>query len=317
MYKQFLSEWEPVFSLPETNPGREEELEHIKSAYSDLNELDEAIIKAAKAAEYYYNPTKEKPWSRTTDTIMADVKTNGKVYYDALIAAAGKHIVRSDDWELASACADKINNSTSLSLKEFKDACEYIRSESHKGNISSVYERDTESHGKIIYYVGHMFTVGGKKILVDLAIYYVNAKLFQTYDLKTIRNLASFPSVYRSDYAYQGAFYSSVVKQYFGGDTIVLPFKFVAISKDENEGAEVFIQSPCDHEAYLTGYETKSGYKYPGINEIMDDIQWHIDNNVWNRRRHFVESDTEGGLILEVADTNKSSRDSVSYVDIF
>ena len=63
---------------------------------------------AAKKALYYYNPEKEKPWSRKIETIVEEVITLGKPYFEALVTANGKRVVNVVNWNTAIKCVEKI-----------------------------------------------------------------------------------------------------------------------------------------------------------------------------------------------------------------
>ena len=61
----------------------------------------------------------------------------------------------------------------------------------------------------------------------------------------------------------------------------VLPFQFLYISRFEKVPL-LYTVSEKWHKAALNGFTTTSGYKYRGLNELIDSIKWHWKNKIFD-----------------------------------
>jgi hypothetical protein len=75
----------------------------------------------------------------------------------------------------------------------------------------------------------------------------------------------------------------------------VLPFQFLYISRYEKIPL-LYTVSQKWHDAALKGFYTQSGYKYRGLDEIIDDISWHWKNQKFDFSREIYEQN--GSLTL-------------------
>lgn len=73
------------------------------------------------------------------------------------------------------------------------------------------------------------------------------------------------------------------------------PFNFLYISKSER--VPLLYEVPEKwHNAALNGFTTSYGYEYRGLNKLIEDVKWHLDNKVFDMPRKIY--DTEGHLTL-------------------
>ncbi|MBV1929571.1 MAG: PD-(D/E)XK nuclease family protein [Gammaproteobacteria bacterium] len=98
---------------------------------------------------------------------------------------------------------------------------------------------------------------------------------------------------YLQEAVYTKAFKEVCKKLKLKGYTL-LPFQFLYISRNEQVPL-VFEISEKWHEGAINGFTTDSGYKYRGLHELLDEIQWHIDNKIFNVSKFTHESN---GLTL-------------------
>ena len=76
----------------------------------------------------------------------------------------------------------------------------------------------------------------------------------------------------------------------------LLPFQFLYISRYEKIPLLFTISSKW-HNAALLGFRTTSGYRYRGLNELLDEMRWHVENGVFNTSKVIYESG--GSLLLD------------------
>lgn len=76
----------------------------------------------------------------------------------------------------------------------------------------------------------------------------------------------------------------------------LLPFQFLYISRYEQVPL-LFTVSTKWHNAAINGFTTNSGYKYKGLHELLDEIQWHMDNKIFNVSKYVHESN--GSVLLD------------------
>lgn len=153
-------------------------------------------------------------------------------------------------------------------------------------------------HCEEIYQLELNFDYKGRnmKCILDKVIIDHQKMTVQPLDLKS----GSFPakdfgsSFFKFAYYKQGAIYNRAIKEWlkespYSGYT-VLPFKFVYLPTFDNENPKTFILSEKWEKAAWDGFRTASGYKYRGIDELVDEINWHIKHQVFNETREFYEN---------------------------
>lgn len=116
-------------------------------------------------------------------------------------------------------------------------------------------------------------------------------KTIEPFDLKTTsKSVWDFPNSFiHNGYFRQAAFYSialyaqqSPVKQYLEQDYKVKPFSFVVVETRPNAYGPVLLYEVKDQwlDKAFNGFTLQDRY-YKGINELIDDFYWHVENNVW------------------------------------
>jgi len=131
-------------------------------------------------------------------------------------------------------------------------------------------------------------------ILDILSINHKN-KTIQMIDLKTGTNPISefINSFLKWRYYIQEAIYtkaSDVITKQFGLEGYkLLPFQFLFISRYEKTP---FIYEIGDkwHEAALKGFKTSLGWEYKGLEELLENIKWHVDNKIFDTTKEIYNS---------------------------
>ncbi len=277
--------------LKEMNAHNEDIGAPLQELSKDVNDYLHYVESAAKKALYYYNPEKDKPWSRTLDTITAEVKTTGAVYFEALASAFGKRVVNVVNWNTAVKCVEKIKTSNNRNVNRIVNL------------IEAKFSGNLDEHIEV--FLAHPFygLIEGVKLkcLVDIAIIDHSAKTVLVPDLKTTKSILSFPASYKSfGYGKQVVLYSHVVSQNYPGYKI-LPAGFIVVGTDPEleDRAEYFELSPKEMEIQYAGGTYQSGTTTVSILDDLKTYQWHVSNNEWNRYpQHANENDA---FILETS----------------
>lgn len=126
-------------------------------------------------------------------------------------------------------------------------------------------------------------------------------KTIRMIDLKTGTNsLAEFTSSFiKWRYYIQEAIYTKAIdiikKNYNLEEYTFLPFQFLYISRYEKIPF-IFEIGNKWHEAALKGFKTTSGWEYKGLEELLDNIKWHVDNKVYDTTKTIYEANGKMNL---------------------
>lgn len=127
------------------------------------------------------------------------------------------------------------------------------------------------------------------KSMIDLVIADNEAKLIKIYDLKCTWNVEDFYTnyyLYRRSYI-QAFLYSMAIvslaqnkeSKYFGYK--VSPTAFIVCDSINYYSPLIYTLSPADLEESYLGFTHKEKY-YPGVKEIIEELNWAMDNSIWN-----------------------------------
>jgi hypothetical protein len=131
---------------------------------------------------------------------------------------------------------------------------------------------------------GHLFKSMMDKVVIDH-----EEKTIQVYDLKCTWSVENF---YEEYYLYRRAYiqaylYYHAVKSLtidsqseLSGYEVMLP-RFIVCDSANYYSPLVYTLSKMDILDAYEGFEHK-GRKYPGVKQIIDDLKWAIENDVWN-----------------------------------
>lgn len=124
-------------------------------------------------------------------------------------------------------------------------------------------------------------------------------KTIRGIDLKTgSKPVSEFLSNFiKYRYYLQAALYQMAIQHYAIenglGDYEILPFQFLYCGRYEKIPTTLEFTDKWE-EAALEGFTTTSGYKYKGLYELVDSIEWHWRNEVFNMSKEQYENN---GLI--------------------
>jgi hypothetical protein len=116
-------------------------------------------------------------------------------------------------------------------------------------------------------------------------------KTIQFYDLKCVWAVENF---YEEYYLYRRAYIQAIVYYYavlylvetnkaLKDYKVLLP-KFIVCDSTNYYSPLVYTLDEGDLKDAFEGFEHK-GRKYPGVKEIIENLQWALENNIWNISR--------------------------------
>jgi hypothetical protein len=141
---------------------------------------------------------------------------------------------------------------------------------------------------------GHMF-----KSMMDKVILDHKAKTVQVYDLKCTWSVENFYSeyyLYRRAYI-QGFLYHKAAETWasemgYGDYTILYP-RFIVCDSTNYSNPLVYVMTVDSMDNALNGFE-HNGRQYPGVAQLIEDLKWTLDNDVWNISR---ENHINNGIV--------------------
>lgn len=127
---------------------------------------------------------------------------------------------------------------------------------------------------------GHMFKSMMDMVHVDHA-----NKIIQVYDLKCTWSVENFYNeyyLYRRAYI-QGYLYFHGVKHAFPdlNDYVILYPKFIVCDSTNYMNPLIYGMSEINMQDAEQGFEHK-GRQYPGVAQLIEDLQWALENDKWN-----------------------------------
>jgi hypothetical protein len=132
---------------------------------------------------------------------------------------------------------------------------------------------------------GHLFKSMIDKVIVDHTEHTI-----QPYDLKCTWNVENFYEeyylyrrAYIQAYLYWKACESLTNSEEFSGYHVLFP-KFIVCDSTNYYSPLVYTLHLNDMEDAYDGFEHK-GRTYPGVKEIIEDLTWAYNNNLWNISR--------------------------------
>jgi hypothetical protein len=138
------------------------------------------------------------------------------------------------------------------------------------------------------------------KSMMDKVIVDHEERTLQVYDLKCTWSVENFLEEY---YLYRRAYIQALLYFYataYFRDTnnemsgyIVLPPKFIVCDSTNYYNPLIYTLDPADLDSAYEGF-THKNREYKGVGTIIADLQWALDNNVWNISR---ENSLSNGLV--------------------
>jgi len=220
---------------------------------------------------------------KTAEQALQDFEKNSKDYFHKKISNVGKMVVDLDMISTAERVANQLmqDEFTSTILKG---------------------ERQDKMWMPKLQIEFGMFGVVCKAELDAIEIDHSNQTI-TPYDLKCTYDNEEFPYAYiKNRYYLQQAFYTQALFIWKGenelADYTIQPFKFIVADTSANKRRPlVYSLTEDDLEMGTVGFELR-GYKYRGVVELVQEIKWHMDNDVWDCSKDAYENN--GNLNLNI-----------------
>lgn len=216
----------------------------------------------------------------SSDKVIERFNKEAKDYAMDIVTAGDKIIVTTEDFLKASACSTALLNNKFT--KDFLS--HYI-----VGNKEKIYQLEDTFE---ILDNGFPLTF---KVKLDLVIIDHDNKTIQPLDIKTTSSspYAFTKSMYSYRYDIQGALYSHYIKHVFKArkgleDYKVLDFKYIVVNVDYPKNPLIWKLSYNDNRAAFAG--KLAGYNRAGIWELINDLHWHLENDLWDYSREVYEN---------------------------
>jgi hypothetical protein len=192
---------------------------------------------------------------------------------------------------------EETQGKTVLSLEEFQQANNMAMHV--KGNLyAGKYLLATNPDITIDYQKKIKFNHKGYEVvsILDLVrIDHANKKIIPIDIKSTSKSVTSFESSYlKYGYYRQGALYTlaclSEYKDLIDKGYTIDPFRFIVCETSCYNPPIVFQMSDIDIAVGMDGGTSSMGYEYLGINQLIERLQWHQENNLWDYPRDVYDS---------------------------
>lgn len=185
------------------------------------------------------------------------------------------------DLELAYINMIESKSKTVLSLKE-AGVSEHIKKLLQENDrVGNIFNSEGHNQLPLIY------TVNGIKLkgLLDRVVIDHNKKTVYGYDLKVTYEDEAFEyNWFKNKYYIQQGIYQELLALWVSEnypDYKLNPFRFIVISSSGQNQPLVYELVPFEG-TLVYGFETTRGVKYKGFMEVINEINWHIQNDIWD-----------------------------------
>lgn len=220
------------------------------------------------------------------DYIFNDFKKDGEIYFEILMENIGKTVVDISLMDKARVVANKLLRDPFTSTLFKHEDSDYF------------------THFPIEW----RYELGDNKSIlckseVDMLIIDHEHHTIQPMDLKTTYDNESFDFMYiKNSYYLQNAFYDKAVKVWAAengmGDYTVLPMQFVVGDTSSNSRRPlVYSTSSKDIVNGMYGFDLR-GAHYRGVHELVMDIAWAEETDIWNCSREAFNN--KGKMTLNI-----------------
>lgn len=217
---------------------------------------------------------------KTEDKVLEDFEKNGLEYFEMLMSNMGKTVVDSSLVDKALGVANRIKNDP-FTNKIF----DLPTAEDTDGHM----ECFTHFPIQWTYRIDSKRTVECKSEL-DILLIDHEGKTIYPMDLKTTYDNESFDYMYiKNGYYLQNAFYHKAVavwaKDQGMDDYKIMPLDFiVGDTSANNRRPLIYKTSELDIQCGMKGFELR-GNHYRGVEELIDEIAWCEEKNIWDCSR--------------------------------
>jgi hypothetical protein len=202
------------------------------------------------------------------------IGSDAEVYYKEIREVRPKHLTVVAAQEIANAEKIVIELKTNPVTAEIVNLIDDVQYSVHNQLQVEGYE-----------VFGHTFKSMMDKVVVDH-----KAKKVQVYDLKCTWSVENFYSeyylyrrAYIQGYLYWIATASWASEMGYGDYEILLP-KFIVCDSTNYMNPLVYSMTKESMAKAIAGFEYK-GREYPGVEQLINDLKWTLENDIWNISR--------------------------------
>jgi len=251
-------------------------LDFVEALYKNMkeatNETGEITREFAEIAQDAY---KDSGFKITYEAVMKKfIDSDAEAYFDEIM------LVRSKGMTVVS-----INDVTN---------CEKIVTELRTNPITAAIVNQDQTARYDVYNQLQVenYTVHSHKFksMMDKVIVDHQEKIIQIYDLKCTWSVEGF---YKEYYLYRRAYIQAFLYWHAGhfhfqelvdaGYKVAYP-RFIVCDSTNYFSPLIYTVDTQDMTNARDGFDLK-GYTYPGVLEVIDDLKWAVENNVWNISR--------------------------------
>jgi hypothetical protein len=211
---------------------------------------------------------------KTWDKGLESFNKTAKEYFDSLMQNISKEVVSLQDLEKAKSIVNTL-------------VTDDITKDIFKGND------DLEYLTKFV--IEWKYKGFDCKSELDAILISHSDKTIQPVDLKSTYTVDEFQYNYlKYGYYLQQAFYYLAVQYWAEKNNLdyeILPLYFVVCDTSKNNQRPLIYKLTKEHIMEgLKGFTTELGYKYRGIEELVDEINWCNENQIWNISKENYEN---------------------------
>jgi len=196
------------------------------------------------------------------DTYMEKFEgSNLEEYYISLIQAKTKTVLSVDEYSIAERICQK--------LKDTEITRKILIEEEGINQLTILFSLE-----------GEMFKSRLDRVVIDH-----KNKVIKPYDLKCTYEDEDFVyNFLKNRYYLQQGLYEVAIEAWRDEnypDYTIDPFRFIVIKSSSVNQPLVYELSPSEG-SFLYNFKTEKGAKYKGVIPIINEINWHIQNNIWD-----------------------------------
>lgn len=212
------------------------------------------------------------------EKVFERFENEGKEYYNELLESEGKITITLEEYTNALVIKEKIING--LFTKQYFN-----------------------SKNEIYYQVP--LVIGNLKCLFDMIVINHEYKIVFPIDLKTTTgSVYNFKQDFiRWHYYLQASLYQYCLMTYLNQiscNYTLNNFRFIVASNNPNSIPLIYTTTKEDLNIGRFGTKTRYGTKIKGFEELIDELKWHEENNMWEVPKEVY--DREGHIVINMED---------------
>lgn len=190
-------------------------------------------------------------------------------------------------------------NKIVITVEELEWAQKTVDYMNHHPHTAPIMSLVSNEKYEVVYQIMLKGVINGMemKMMGDMAIFNKEKMTCQPLDLKVMGNVEMFPYNYlKFKYFIQNGTYTSLLRQNFP-EYKIDPLWFVTIDKYKQSDPIIKKTSEKDFQDALGGF-TIDGRKYKGLNQAIEELQWHKESGIWTSSKSVHDNHGYEDLVL-------------------